>query len=224
MPISGCFLWWRTLNRIYSGYTSQCIRLTTDPVGLYPRMMSQRTEELWVYRTSYSRNARAVGLAWGFCTIVFCVLSMVAFSQPRWIANYDRDTSATTGYFGVYKRCSRLSYVENGDGTHDDDDYTCVGEVSDWDTILNGWFKATAALHGAGIILILLCICCLLLFFLMEASLAYTLCGSIQFLAGGSPTEASGQSPQFQYPRPQHTLKKKKKKRRAVKVWKTLVY
>lgn len=124
-----------------------------------------------IYYFRYMREYRAVSVLWALLTIIFCILNLVAFVQPQWIG----DTSDSVGYghIGVYSHC----YPDDADG-----EYVCSGDFTDFDSVLNGAFKAATFFCGVSALLMLICVAALLLFFCFKKTAVFVFCGVLEII------------------------------------------
>lgn len=121
------------------------------------------------YHTNYVRNSRAIAVLWGIFTVCFALLNIVVFIQPQWFG--DTVKSPEIGYFGLYEYCEKAQVAA---------DFSCKGEFTDFETILNGSFKVSGFFVGASALLFLICTACLLLFFFLNTATVLQICGWIQ--------------------------------------------
>ena len=125
------------------------------------------------YHTNYVRNSRAIAVLWGIFTVCFALLNIVVFIQPQWFG--DTIDSPEIGFFGLYEYCEKAQVAA---------DFSCKGEFTNFETILNGSFKASGFFVGASALLFLICTACLLLFFFLNTATVLQVCGWIQSVSG----------------------------------------
>ncbi|XP_046548731.1 LHFPL tetraspan subfamily member 3 protein-like isoform X1 [Haliotis rubra] len=135
------------------------------------REIEYSTEVTKIYHTNYVRNSRAVAVLWAIFTICFAILNIVAFIQPQWIG--DTGESNKAGFFGLYQAC------EENTGAND---FECTGDFIQFDTILNGSFRAAAFFVGASALLFLICCLCLILFLFLNTATVLRICGWLQVI------------------------------------------
>lgn len=124
-----------------------------------------------VYHFRYMREYRAVSVLWAVLTIVWCILNIVCFVQPQWIG--DTEESVGYGHMGVYAYC----YPDSANTR-----YICSGSFTDFDTILNGPFKATTFFCGVAALLMLITVAALMLFFCFKKTAVFIFCGILELV------------------------------------------
>ncbi|KAK0064041.1 lipoma HMGIC fusion partner-like 3 protein [Biomphalaria pfeifferi] len=117
------------------------------------------------------REYRAVSVLWAVLTIVWCILNIVCFVQPQWIG--DTEESVGYGHMGVYAYC----YPDSANTR-----YICSGSFTDFDTILNGPFKATTFFCGVAALLMLITVAALMLFFCFKKTAVFIFCGILELV------------------------------------------
>lgn len=127
----------------------------------------------FLYYARFDREHRALTVAWGILSILFCVLVIVAFVQPQWIG--DTPESPGYGHVGLFAHC----YPDDLSGT-----YSCNGDLSNFNAILNDSFKAATVLTGVAALLMMLTVVSLLLFFCFKKGNIYFICGVMEAIAG----------------------------------------
>lgn len=126
-----------------------------------------------IYHFRYMREYRAVSVLWAVLTIIWCILNIVCFVQPQWIG--DTEESAGYGHMGVYAYCYPDSITSK---------YICTGGFTDFDTILNGPFKASTFFCGVAALLMLITVAALLLFFCFKKTAVFIFCGILELVCG----------------------------------------
>ncbi|CAL1532245.1 unnamed protein product [Lymnaea stagnalis] len=130
------------------------------------------TEEMvLVYHFKYMREYRGVSVLWAVLTIIWCILNIVCFVQPQWIG--DTEESIGYGHIGVYAYC----YPDAVNGK-----YICSGSFTDFDTILNGSFKASTFFCGVAALLMLITVAALMLFFCFKKTAVFVFCGILELV------------------------------------------
>ncbi|KAK7065634.1 LHFPL tetraspan subfamily member 5 protein, partial [Halocaridina rubra] len=76
--------------------------------------------------------------------------------------------------FGLWQYCTK-----NDEGSKEE----CIGNVTDFSSLLNTASKAATVLVGLSVLVTLLCICCILLFFFFSSSTVYHITGCLQLLS-----------------------------------------
>ncbi|KAK3734138.1 hypothetical protein RRG08_000050 [Elysia crispata] len=137
------------------------------------RETEYNTELTKIRHTNYVRNSRAIVVLWAFFTIVFLILNVVVLIQPQWIG--DSDESAVGGFFGLYRRCEEMSIG---------DDFVCSGDIVEFDSILNSYFKACSVMVGISCLLFIFCVGCFFLFLLLNTATVLQTCAWFQLLSG----------------------------------------
>ncbi|XP_076068176.1 LHFPL tetraspan subfamily member 3 protein-like [Oratosquilla oratoria] len=122
-----------------------------------------------VYRTTYARNSKAIGVLWGVFTLCFAIIDVVVFVQPQWMG--DTQSSKGTGQFGLWQKC-----IPNEGGGEP----TCTGKLDDFNSFLNMPAIISTVFAGLSMVLVLLCIICMLLFFFCKSSTVFHICGWMQ--------------------------------------------
>ncbi|CAI9721868.1 Hypothetical predicted protein [Octopus vulgaris] len=129
-------------------------------------------ETTQVYYFKYMREYRAVAVLWGILTIIWCILTVVAFVQPQWIG--DTESSPGYGHFGVYAYCYPTTTTWR---------YGCKGSFTNFASIPNGAFKAVTLFVGISALLSLICVATLLLFFCFKKVIVFNLCGIMEIIS-----------------------------------------
>lgn len=137
------------------------------------RETEYNTELTKIRHTNYVRNSRAVVVLWAFFTIVFLILNIVVFIQPQWIG--DSGESAVAGFFGLYRRCEEMSVG---------DDFVCSGDIFEFSSVLNSYFKASAVMVGVSCLLFIVCVACFFLFLLLNTATVLQTCAWFQLCSG----------------------------------------
>ncbi|KAL8563522.1 hypothetical protein ACOMHN_064347 [Nucella lapillus] len=121
------------------------------------------------YHFRYMREYRAVAVLWGLLSVIWCILNLVAFVQPQWIG--DTRESVGYGHMGVFQYC----YPDSNKKA-----YTCSGQFTDFDTILNDPFRACTFFVGVSALLMLIVVAALLLFFCFKKTAVFIFSGILQ--------------------------------------------
>lgn len=141
-------------------------------ISIHPQMDQKYSQEIVkVYHFRYMREYRAVSVLWAVLTIVWCILNIVCFVQPQWIG--DTEESVGYGHMGVYAYC----YPDSANTR-----YICSGSFTDFDTILNGPFKATTFFCGVAALLMLITVAALMLFFCFKKTAVFIFCGILELV------------------------------------------
>lgn len=130
-------------------------------------------ESLFFFAYHFNKNHRAIAVVWAIMSIVFCVLSIIAFTQPQWIG--DTEESPGYGHFGVYQYC----VPDDIDAT-----YKCTGSFTTFDTILNDFFRATTVFTGLSALLMLIVVGALITFFCFKKGYVFVICGALELITG----------------------------------------
>jgi len=128
-------------------------------------------ETLFFFAYHFNKNHRAIAVAWGIMSIVFCVLTLMAFTQPQWIG--DTEESPGYGHLGVYQYC--VPDTLKGE-------YTCTGSFTDFGTISNDSFKAVTVFTGLSALFMLIVVAALLTFFCFKKGYVFVICGTLELI------------------------------------------
>ncbi|KAG5275029.1 hypothetical protein AALO_G00142770 [Alosa alosa] len=140
----------------------------------YLEAMIPAQEASRIYHTNYVRNARAIGVMWLILTVVFAVVTMVAFIQPYWIG--DSVNTPQAGYFGLFHYC--IGNALSGE-------LTCKGSALDFGSIPSGAFKTAMFFVGISMLLVVASIGCFSLFFFFNSGSVYKICAWMQLASSG---------------------------------------
>lgn len=127
-----------------------------------------------IYRETYMRTSRTIGVLWAIFTTCLAIISVVVFIQPYWIG--DSVHTPHAGHFGLFHYC-----VGSG---HSEKELLCHGIFSDFGSIPSGSFKAASIFVLASMVLILGCIGCFVFFFFCNTATVYKTCAWMQLLCG----------------------------------------
>ncbi|GAB1606626.1 LHFPL tetraspan subfamily member 3 protein-like [Argonauta hians] len=127
-------------------------------------------ETTQVYYFKYMREYRAVAVLWGIMTVIWCILTIVAFVQPQWIG--DTEFSPGFGHFGIYAYCFPSQSR-----------YKCIGNFGDFASISNGTFQAVTLFVGISALFGLVCVAALLLFFCLKKYYVFIGCGIMEIIS-----------------------------------------
>jgi len=127
-----------------------------------------------IYHFRYMREYRAVAVLWALLTIIWCILNIVAFTQPQWIG--DTEDSLGYGHVGVYQTCE----PDNLPGSAGK--FICTGAFNKWEDLLNAEMKAATFFMGVSSLLMLICVASLLLFFCFKKTAVFVFCGVLELI------------------------------------------
>jgi hypothetical protein len=137
------------------------------------------------YTSKYIRNSRAVAILWGVFTVCSAILNIVVFVSPHWVG--DTDESKGPGNFGLWRFCTVLSSSSsdgNPDSAFDGGSVVCIGDLTNFASILSPAFRAATVFVALSVIVIVLCVVAFLLFLPMRSHSVFEICGTMQFLSG----------------------------------------
>lgn len=117
------------------------------------------------------REYRAVCVLWAVLTIIWCTMNVVVFKQPQWIG--DTPESDGFGHHGVYAYC----FPDNGKMR-----YVCSGSFADFNSIINGSYRATTFFVGVAALLMLISVAALLLFFCFKKTAVFYFVGVLELI------------------------------------------
>ncbi|KAH3880977.1 LHFPL tetraspan subfamily member 3 protein-like isoform X1 [Dreissena polymorpha] len=128
-------------------------------------------ETLFFYAYHFNKNHRAIAVTWAVLSIVFCVLTCLAFANPQWVG--DTKESIGYGHFGLFSIC--LPDAATGE-------YKCEGHFSTFSTINNDYFRASTVFVGLSAIFMLVVCASLITFFCFKKGYVFIICGSLELV------------------------------------------
>eukprot|EP00095_Tigriopus_kingsejongensis_P008767 maker-scaffold151_size306168-snap-gene-1.6 protein:Tk08767 transcript:maker-scaffold151_size306168-snap-gene-1.6-mRNA-1 annotation:"lipoma hmgic fusion partner-like 3 protein" len=134
------------------------------------------------YTSKYIRHSRAVGIIWGVFTVCAAIIHIVVFMSSNWVG--DTVQSKGPGHFGLWQFCTVLSSDGTSAGASPTESVVCIGEVTNFSSILSPAFRAATVFVGLSVIVILMCVLAFILFCFMKSNSVFEICGTMQFLSG----------------------------------------